>query len=268
MKPLIIITGHEGYIGRHLRKMMADRYTIMGIDNHDMYNSLDITRPLPAFPEAHTVIHLAALVNVGTSVQMPTAYYNTNCTGTINVLRSLRYQNFIFASTGSAEYQQSPYARSKRMAEDIVTEHLHDRDHTIFRFYNVTGSDGIKPTNPDALMASLIRASESGVFHIYGTDYDTPDGTAIRDYVHVNDICRALITAIDKPARGLENLGTGVGTSVAQMANMFQQVNQISFGIRPEPRRAGDLPVSVLDKPSDYLQINHTLEDLLRMPNS
>ena len=152
------------------------------------------------------------------------------------------YGNFIFASTGAAEKPISPYAISKLAGEHLVREKCDYLrvSHTIFRFYNVIGSAGFPPTNPDGLFYNLIKAKETGVFNLYGNDYNTPDGTPIRDYVHVMEICNAIKLAIEKPscvigaevAPLVENLGTGVGYSVKSMAETFQEVNNCSFKIK------------------------------------
>jgi UDP-glucose 4-epimerase len=134
----------------------------------------------------------------------------------------------------------------------------------MFRFYNVTGVDGFPPTNPDGLMASLMKAEETGIFYIYGSDYNTPDGTAIRDYTHVNEICSSLIKAIDLPSQGLENLGHGVGTSVKEMVEIYKCVNNCEFKVEIKDRRPGDLEISVLDNVSTYMIKKYTIKELLK----
>jgi UDP-glucose 4-epimerase len=136
----------------------------------------------------------------------------------------------------------------------------------MFRFYNVIGSSyGIQPTNPDGLMYNLMMAKDRGEFTIFGNDYDTPDGTCVRDYVHVMEICNALEQAIEKPANGLENLGHGVGKTVKDMVELYKIVNNTSFTVKYGPRRKGDAAVSVLDNPSTYMKHLYELKDLLRI---
>jgi UDP-glucose 4-epimerase len=216
------------------------------------------------------VIHLAALVNVGESEKMPIMYYITNLNGTMNVLNKIPTKNFIFASTGAAALCESAYGISKRAAEDCIrefyTRHREGIDYTMFRFYNVIGSSyGIKPTNPDGLMYNLMMAKDRGEFTIYGNDYDTPDGTCIRDYVHVMEICNAIEQAIEKPANGLENLGHGVGKTVRDMVELYKIVNNTNFEVKYGPRRKGDAAISVLDNPSTYMKHLYELKDLLRV---
>jgi UDP-glucose 4-epimerase len=263
----VLITGHKGYIGQHLCKMLKGKYKITGVDFKDESKSNIFDLRFPGEEEYDTVIHLAAFVNVGSSVDWPYTYYHNNIEGTHQVLTNVRYKNFIFASTGAAENPVSPYGISKRAAEDVVANHCKRfvKDYTTFRFYNVVGSDGFPPTNMDGLMHNLIKAEKTGQFNLYGYDYDTPDGTALRDYVHVNEICTAIHKAISKPSNVLENLGHGEGTSVLDMVETFKKVNSIDFKINLCDRRPGDLPVSVLKNVSPYMEKQYTIEELLEI---
>lgn len=277
----ILITGSSGYIGQHLVKLLRKEYNVYGIDNSRAWNDYlhrdnffltdiryDLTSTMFMFAdwpdEFDCVIHLAALVRVNESVEQPYTYYNTNINGTANVLYGLKYKNFIFASTGAAQNPISPYALSKRVAEDIVHESCHDSNYTIFRFYNVIGTDGISPTNPDGLFSNLIKAEKSGTFNLFGTDYSTHDGTPVRDYVHVNEICYAIREAIERPANGLENLGHGRGHSVMEMVTKYQEVNNCKFDVVPCQRREGDLEYSVLDNVSSYMKELYTFDELMK----
>lgn len=261
----ILITGSSGYIGQHLCKMLQGKYDIDGVDLKSGKSIFDLSYPTAI--EYDTVIHLAAYVKVNESVDFPYLYYHNNIEGTKSVLRNTRFNNFIFASTGAAENPISPYALSKRAAEDVVKEdcNIYDKDYTIFRFYNVTGTDGFPPTNPDGLLHNLIKAKDTGSFNLYGTKYDTPDGTAIRDYVHVNEVCSAIEMAIEKPANQMENLGHGEGTSVKRIIEIFKRVNGCDFEVIPMPARLGDLPKSVLKNVSLYIRKSYTIEELLRI---
>ena len=266
MNKKILITGSQGYIGSHLIQMISDRYDIYKLDLRDPTNPLDIRSDFSFDIEFDAVIHLAALVNVSKSTKYPEEYFNSNVNGTINVLKKLKYKNFVFASTGSAAGMLSPYGISKRMAELVVEDFckINQKDFTMFRFYNVTGSDNLPPTNPDGLFFSLMRAEKEGIFYLYGDDYNTKDGSCIRDYTHVNEICNALSTAIETPANGLENLGHGIGTSVKEMVEIYKRVNNCDFEVKVMPRRPGDLEVSVLENVSIYMTKKYTMNDLMR----
>ena len=276
----ILITGNSGYIGSHLTKLLNNRSDI------ELYG-LDKSKPVVAMErfswnnitmpgyfkwtiediEFDCVIHLAAEVAVGRSVTNPIVYYQTNTLGTLRILQDLKFKRFIHASTGSAGPMNNPYGISKRASEEIVDQYCRERSipFTTFRFYNVTGSDGINPTNPDGLMWNLMNAEKTGVFNLFGDDYNTLDGSAVRDYTHVNEICHALEQAIDRSTNQIENLGHGVGTTVKQMVDLYKKVNNCDFEVRICPRRAGDLESSVLDNPSPFMQKLYSMEELLKL---
>lgn len=275
----ILITGNSGYIGSHLTQLLSKRSDL------DLYGLDQKAAQLPVKEQSRNnitmpgyflwqkdfefdcVIHLAAEVAVGRSVTNPIAYYQTNTLGTLRVLQDLTYKRFINASTGSAGPMNNPYGISKRAAEQIVDQYCreHHIPFTTFRFYNVTGSDGITPTNPDGLMWNLMNAEKTGVFSLFGDDYNTLDGSAVRDYTHVNEICNALEQAIDRSTNQIENLGHGVGTTVKQMVDLYKRVNHCEFEVDVCARRAGDLESSVLDNPSPFMQKLYTMEDLLKV---
>ena len=273
----ILITGSSGYIGSHLCEMLGEQYEVHGLDMVDPCVSLnefyrcDIRKPflVPGDIEFDAVIHLAALVNVGESEQKPISYYITNLNGTMNVVNKIKTNNFIFASTGAAVSCESAYGISKRAAEDVVREFctLHrPTPYTIFRFYNVIGSTVVAPTNPDGLMYNLMKARETGEFTVFGNDYDvSDDGTCVRDYVHVNEICDALRQAIEKPSNSVESLGHGVGYTVKEIVDEFQKVNNVDFNVKYGPRRKGDIASSVLEDVSPYMRNLYTMDQLLKV---
>lgn len=270
----VLITGSSGYIGSHLCQMMAGQYEIYGLDTvdpvvpiHGFYPT-DIVGNFHIPQQFDAVIHLAAQVRVGEGESCPIRYYSTNIQGTLNVLNRVTTDNFILASTGVAANPQNVYGMSKRAAEQVTAEFCkthQPKNHTIFRFYNVLGSECRDPTNPDGLMYNLIKVGETGVFNLYGDDYGTPDGTCIRDYVHVNEICQALVDAVEQPSGGIENLGHGYGYSVKEIIEIFKTVNHYDFEINVLPRRSGDLEVSVLNNPSPYMKKMYDITDLLKV---
>lgn len=282
----ILVTGSSGYIGSHLcAKLLKSGYEVYGLDKNlpraefntflrqnseFSYNFLqqNINENFNIDISFDVVLHLAALVNVGESEKNPIQYYITNTNGTMNCLSKLKTNNFIFASTGAAVGCESVYGISKRAAEDCVVEYCtqhNPKDYTIFRFYNVIGSAGFSATNPDGLMFNLVKAIDTKEFIIFGNDYNTGDGTCIRDYVHVMEIVEALIMAIDTPANGKESLGHGVGRSVKEITELFREVNNVDFDIKYGPKRKGDLEISVLDNVSKYMKDLYTIEALLKI---
>lgn len=275
----ILITGSSGYIGSHLLSILDEKYyDITNIDiltpqirkgrffKRDLRNNIVEISPHVRYD---AVIHLAALVKIGESVDYPAMYYQNNVDGTLNVLENFSFNNFIFASTGAAHDMRSPYGISKRMAEDCIKSYCTkaDIDFTIFRFYNVLGSTASKPTNPDGLLYNLFQAPERNKFTIFGNDYDTKDGTAVRDYVHVIEVCHAIEKAIDQPSGKIENLGHGIGYTVKEMVDMFKHYNNVDFEVEYGPRRDGDLESSVLDHPSLYMSRIYSMKDLLGTKN-
>ena len=270
----ILVTGSSGYIGRHLLDVLPNYYTV-GLDRKfkpqsaDKFISQNILEGKVVKGEYDAVVHLAGLVNVGDSVKSPMRYYETNVTGTLKMLENVNYNHFIFASTGAAENPNSPYATSKRVTEDMVRQYcqLNNKDCTIFRFYNVIGSAGYDPTNMDGLMYNLIKAGmETGVFNLYGGDYDTYDGTALRDYIHVSEVCQAIKSAIEVPSDGtIQNLATGSGYSVLQMVDYFKEANNMEFEVNILPRRPGDLARSVLGEVSPYMVELFRIDEKLKV---
>ncbi len=274
----ILITGNSGYIGSHLTKILNENkeLEIFGLDKDRpligvSQHSLQDIRWNGSWAletiEFDCVIHLAAEVAVGRSVLNPTLYYETNIFGTLNVLKNLKFKRFIHASTGSAGPMNNPYGISKRGAEDVVSQYCRNNSipFTTFRFYNVTGTDGIDPTNPDGLMWNLMNAQKTGVFNLFGDDYNTEDGSAVRDYTHVNEICHSVIKALDESTNTIENLGHGVGTTVKQMIDLYKKINECDFEVKICPRREGDLERSVLDNPSKFMEKLYSMEDLLKV---
>jgi len=267
----ILVTGSSGYIGQHLIKKLKDYFEVDGLD----YNPAPSTTILQNINELNScidkeydvVIHLAALVNVGESVLEPINYYETNISGTKNILKNIKFKNFVFASTGAAEQLTSPYGLSKKVAEDIITKFCKDmkKEFTIFRFYNVIGQDGYSPTNPDGLFFNLVNAIKTGEFNLYGNDYNTTDGTCVRDYVHVNEIVNSLIHSITCPSNQIENLGHGKGHTVNEIIEIFKNVNNVNFKVNVLGRRQGDIEYSVLKTVSPYMKSLYTMEEILKI---
>lgn len=271
----VLITGSNGYIGKHLCRMLTEtrrdiEVFLLDHDSKMWLNSVDIRSPKEITrnffgTNFDAVVHLAALVRVGESVEKPREYCETNVQGTINILENLQFKNFIFASTGAASNPTSPYAYTKLMSEHIIQEHLCGSDYTIFRFYNVIGSGGYPATNPDGLFYNLTSAAQTRVFNLYGSDYPTKDGTAIREYIHVNDVCRAIIRAIDTPSRSIENLAYGDTRTVQEIIDIFKKTNNVDFKVNYLPRRPGDLVENYLKEPSTYMERNYTYEEMLKL---
>lgn len=258
IKNNIILTGSEGYIGNYLKKILpVDKMIDLKLQSDIREKTLNLN--------CDTLIHLAAFVQVGESIKEPKKYYDNNINGTINLLNKFKGNHFIFASTGAASKElTSPYAISKKVCEDIVQEHCtkHNINYTIFRFYNVIGGN---PTNPDGLFYALKNAVKTNVFNLYGTNYNTPDKTAIKDYVHIDEICESIKSCVNNPSNSIESLGHGRGYSVKQIIEIFKKVNKVNFKVICCDSRPGDLQCNVLDNVSKYMVSKYSVEEMFKL---
>ncbi len=215
------------------------------------------------------VMHFAGMKAVAESVENPLTYYENNVGGTINLLRCMKkhkVNQIIFSSSATVYGEQgvaemvedmptgigilNPYGRTKYMIEEILKDSV-NLSATILRYFNPVGAHpsgliGEDPKGiPNNLMPIIMRVSTGEIeeLQVYGDDYDTPDGTAIRDYIHVVDLVKGHIAAIRnmKPGVSIYNLGTGKGTSVLGMVAAFEKASGKSLPYKIAPRRKGDL---------------------------
>ncbi len=220
--------------------------------------------------EIEAVMHFAALAYVGESVTQPDIYYRTNVAGTLSLLSAMQatgVHRLVFSSSCAtygnrdadiSETDQqapiNPYGRSKLMGEQMVGDFVgaYGLGSVIFRYFNAAGADPEghlgEEHDPETHLIPLVlevAAGEREVVSIFGTDYDTPDGTCIRDYVHVTDLADAHVRALDaiRPGeRRAYNLGAGRGFSVQQVVEAAKEVTGRAIASRAAPRRAGDPP--------------------------
>ena len=274
----VLVTGASGYIGSHVCKLLKEHgHTVIGWDTEihnetndvtaycDYYDKVDVTgQYVGGIYDA--VVHLAGRSVVPQSLKEPAEYYRVNVMGTDNLLNKVKTPHVLFASTSSAWEMASPYARSKVAAEDVIKEKADG--YTIFRFFNVSGTDGVNhqlgdPTHLIRVAAEAASGRRDKV-EIYGTDYETPDGTCIRDYIHVMDLSNAIVTAVETgPANtDYECLGSNVGYSVREVINTMQEVTGKKLNIIEADRRAGDAVASVVDTLSDLVTLNKSIEDM------
>ena len=219
------------------------------------------------------VIHFAGLKAVGESVEKPLKYYENNVSGTINLLKCMKkydVNKIIFSSSatvygdqGVAELTEemptgvgitNPYGETKHVIEEIlkdVAEADEKFEATILRYFNPVGAHksgliGEDPNDiPNNLMPIIMKVSMGEIkeLSVYGDDYDTPDGTGMRDYIHVVDLAKGHVAAIEKmkPGISIYNLGTGKATSVLEMVAAFEKASGEKLPYRVVERRAGDL---------------------------
>ncbi len=223
------------------------------------------------------VIHFAASAYVGESVAEPAKYYSNNVKGTLSMLDACRragVDKFIFSSTcatygipqtlpiteASPQVPINPYGRTKLMIEQILHDYAaaYGTRHVILRYFNACGADPEGELGewhdpethliPRALMAAAGRLPHLSVF---GTDYSTPDGTCVRDYVHVQDLAWGHVLAHrflnENGDSDAVNLGSGIGLSVRQILTGIEQVTGARVPVEFEPRRPGDPPTLVAD---------------------
>ena len=237
----------------------------------------ELVSRLLAEHDIDTVMHFAAHLVVPESVEQPLKYYGNNTCNTRNLLQCCQeagVRNFIFSSTaatygipeeGLATEETptapiNPYGTSKLMSEWMLRDlsAVSDLKHVILRYFNVAGSDPegrIGQRTPNATLLIKV-ACEAAVgkrekVSIFGTDYPTPDGTGVRDYIHVEDLARAHLDALEYLRKGgdstLVNCGYGHGYSVREVLEMVQKVNGAPLPIVEEARRAGDPPRLIAD---------------------
>jgi UDP-glucose 4-epimerase len=218
------------------------------------------------------VLHFVALSLVAESVVQPERYYRTNVCGTLNLLdamRAARVPRLVFSSTaavyGSPEETPipeaaftrpaNPYGGSKLAIDQMIgfEAAAHGLAAVSLRYFNVAGASGRlgEDHHPETHLIPLVLQAAAGQrseVQIYGTDYPTPDGTAIRDYIHVEDLARAHLLALESVRAGehrIYNLGNGKGFSVDEVIETARKVTKRPINAAPAPRRAGDPPILV-----------------------
>lgn len=221
------------------------------------------------------VMHFASYIEVGESVLLPGKYYQNNVSATLSLLQTMlahHVKHFIFSSTaavyGEPQYTPideahrlapiNPYGRSKRMVEEILADFARSDDlhYATLRYFNAAGADPAgrlaERHDPESHLIPILLQVANGqreTVTVYGRDYPTPDGTCIRDYVHVADLCRAHLLALKQLVDGKSeiicNLGTGEGFSVQQVLTAVRQVTGKTINAIDGARRAGDPAILV-----------------------
>ncbi|GAB6126536.1 UDP-glucose 4-epimerase GalE [Humidesulfovibrio idahonensis] len=282
----ILVTGGAGYIGAQtVKRLVAAGHAVVVLDNlstghRDFARFCDFVQGdvrdpviLDSIFSSRTidaVVHFAAASQVGESVRDPLFYYQNNVSGAVSLLTSMRrhmVNSLVFSST-CAVYGPpfeglltedhplgplSPYARSKRMIEEILEDMARATGlkYMALRYFNAAGADPEAEVGerhqPETHLIPLVLQTALGLrgqIEIFGDDYPTPDGTAIRDYVHVLDLADAHILALahlkSGGASGALNLGGGQGHSVLEVIQAARAVTGQPIPVQVVPRRAGD----------------------------
>lgn len=280
----VVVTGASGYIGGQIALQLRDAgHEVVGIDcrpcpSHlidaftrfvceDFGTDFALSAVVQAMPEA--VIHCAGTSLVGPSMSNPAEYYNNNVAKTLRLLdvvrRALPRTRVIFSSSAAVygvplltpchevdpAQPISPYGESKLMIEMVMQSYhsAYGLDYVAFRYFNACGADsqgrhGQEPGATHIIARVLESIRDNKEFVLNGVDYPTPDGTCVRDYVHVEDIARAHILALDpKITAGVYNLGSNTGTSNREIIDAAQQVTGSAAMIQLGKPRAGDPPM-------------------------
>lgn len=270
-----LITGGAGYIGHHLQKelkkqgyhvivmdmkpqskLMSNKYVdqYLQADIRDYRHILDEIKYSRMFNDEafsfDVVFHLAGFIEVGESEERPLIYYENNVSGTINILRLMKdygCDKIVFSSSCAAENPESVYGQTKRMCETILKDaNKEGVNSAILRYFNVAGADpdGEFGENHDPESHLIPRILTRYDFTVYGNDFPTPDGTCIRDYIHVSDLAKAHVKAAEfineNKTSSIFNLGSGTGYSVLDVIAMVEEVTGINFTIKYGERRPGD----------------------------
>ena len=233
--------------------------------------NLDKVRSIFKKEKIDAIIHFAGLKAVGESVSKPLLYYQTNLISTMNLLTCMKefsVKKLVFSSSATVYGNPSslpiledfplsatnPYGQTKLMIETILKDVYkadNSLDITILRYFNPIGAHesgllGEDPNGiPNNLMPYIVKVATNKlpVLNVFGNDYNTVDGTGVRDYIHVMDLANGHILALKNPKSGLKiyNLGTGKGTSVLELVTMFEKVNNLKVNYKIVARRPGDI---------------------------
>lgn len=287
----VMVTGGAGYIGSHaVFELLKNGHEVVVLDDLSQ-GHLEAIHPDALFVRGSTqhydlvartlnlykieaVLHFAAHIEVGESIENPNKYYHNNFSNTLNLLRAMvenKVKKLVFSSTAAVYGEPlhtpideshprqalNPYGRSKMMSELMIEDFskAYGLSFTILRYFNVAGASVSGSIGEDHrpethLIPRILKSALSPhpEIKIYGTDYPTPDGTCIRDYVHVVDLAKAHILALhflDTKSNNIFNIGSENGFSVRQIIDACQKITTKQFRIKEEDRRPGDPAVLI-----------------------
>lgn len=267
--------GHSEII--ETMKNIQTKGSVVDFIQGDLKNLNDIKSVFERHKDIQAVVHFAAYSQVGESVKNPQKYYYNNVFGTLNLLNAMMefdVKNIVFSSTaatyGNAVYTPidekhpqipiNPYGKSKLMIENIMDDY--DKAYGLksvrLRYFNVAGADSLTRVgewhNPEThLIPNILKSTFSSgkTFEMYGQDYDTKDGTCVRDYINVEDLADAHVLALKYLENGgitnFFNLGTQEGNSVREVFASCERVTEKNIPVKEMPRRDGDPAILVAD---------------------
>lgn len=307
----VLVTGGAGYIGSHTVRMLVRRghdvtvlddlstghlHAVPGVPAIHADLTRDRLEPLLAEAAAEVTIHFAGKALVPESVSDPGAYYQTNVVGGIRLLDAMRrlgQSRIVFSSTcatygvpdsdtiheGLPTRPITPYGRSKLVFETVLADYAaaYGFSAIALRYFNAAGAEADGQHGEDHAVEThlipllLAAARDGGTFKIMGTDYPTPDGSCVRDYIHVDDLAEAHLLAVKALRPGhfeAINLGTGVGTSVREVVALAQEITGGDFKVVETERRLGDPPrlVAAVDRAVERLgfRARRSIRDILQ----
>ena len=285
----VLVTGGAGYVGSILSaELIKKGHNVTIIDDMRSGHSNAVPEEAGCYVadfagtnlehilqdrQIDTVIHVAASMSPSISLGYPAEYFQNNIVKSINMLNIMllcNIKNIIFSSSACVygtpnvlpvtedclKVPTTPYGATKLMFEQILEwyRHAYGINYIAFRYQNVAGTcdhlGSAKPENNGLRYNILDVASGKNLYvPISGNTYPTPDGTCIRDYVHIKDIARAYIMALEhmETASGVYNLGSGKGSSVSEVVEYANQVTCKTIQVHIEPQRPGDPPVLIAD---------------------
>tara|TARA_B100001057_G_scaffold165319_1_gene165870 strand:+ start:1122 stop:2066 length:945 start_codon:yes stop_codon:yes gene_type:complete len=303
----VLVTGASGYIGSQTCKLLkqeghtviaSDRRAVKhnyfdGLQNFGDYGNIS---PKVVGTDTDAVVHIAATSLVGPSVTDPATYYQNNIAQTLNlldVMRETNIKNIIFASSAACygepengvcsiedgNIPMNPYGWTKRMMEVILNDYAkaYGINSVSLRFFNVAGADSEGEFGQEKQATHIIaRAIESAIagkkFTLFGNDYPTPDGSCVRDYVHVEDIANGIVTSLAyascgcQPGAHVFNLGNDSGYSNLEIIRAIEKNTPLKVDYDIGPRRDGD-PASLVADVSEtrYLgwEPKHNLDSII-----
>jgi UDP-glucose-4-epimerase GalE len=284
----VLLTGGAGYIGSHANKLLSTQghETVVAdnlkrghreavkwgrLEEVDLLDETGLDKIFAA-EKFDAVMHFAALIFVGESVQQPDEYYRNNVEGSLNLLRAMKKHGvgrIIFSSTaavyGTPETSPlpeghplgpiNPYGWSKLMIEQTIRDFCsaYGMNAVIFRYFNAAGADpdcetGENHDPENHLIPLVLKAVRDPVrsLKIFGSDYDTPDGTCVRDFIHVNDLATSHLLGLESLMAGgkepvrIYNVGNGEGFSVREVIETASSVTGKTPRVEEAPRRDGD----------------------------
>jgi len=252
----------------HRRSVPAERLLVGDLSETQRIDHAVVEKRIEA------VVHFAAFAAVGESVQHPAKYYQNNLVNTLNLMECLRragVSRFIFSSTcatfgtpaqmpiaeDTPQQPINPYGRTKLAIEQALADYAqaYGWGYAALRYFNAAGAHASgtigEDHDPETHLIPLVIFAAMGRrphIEVFGTDYPTPDGTCIRDYIHVDDLAEAHLLALEKLQAGqgmLYNLGIGRGYSVREVIRTVEEVTGKKVPVKEGPRRAGDPPVLI-----------------------